>query len=148
MHSEHEALVRATVPCMFDIVADVERWPERLAHYSWVRTVSEHGNYRLVRMAAVHHAIPLSWICEVETFPEEPAIRFHHVGGITDEMVAVWQFDKAPDGVLVRVIHDMHLSWPFIGSFVDKRIIGPLFVDPISAKTLHGLKLAAQEASK
>lgn len=97
-------------------------------------------------MSCSHYGIPLAWICEMETFPEEGRIRFHHVGGITDGMVAEWQFQQRPEGVAVQVLHDMRLRWPLIGRLVDERIIGPLFVAPISGKTLQGLKRVAEQA--
>jgi len=95
-------------------------------------------------MGARHHGLPLSWRCQQELLPEVPRIKFSHVGGITHGMTAEWIFTPAADVVRVQVTHDMRLKWPLIGGPVADLIIGPLFVAPISAKTLHGIKTLAE----
>lgn len=144
MYTEHEALIKADVRVIYDLVAAVDRWPERLPHYRWVRFLAQNGNHRLVEMAARHHGLPLSWRCEQELFPEVPRINFSHVDGITAGMTAEWTFMPGTDVVRVKVTHDLRLKWPLIGKHVADLIIGPLFVAPISAKTLHRIKVLAE----
>ena len=53
-----EQLVHAPADLCFQIAADVERWPEILPHYRWVRFRERqqfgHGIVDIVRLAACH----------------------------------------------------------------------------------------------
>ena len=136
MHTEHQLVVQAQAARAYQLAAAVEDWPRLLPHYRWVRILREEGNRRLVAMGARHRGIPLAWRCEPELQPDLPRLLFRHVDGITKGMTAEWTFEPGPDGLHVRVLHDLELRWPLVGGFLSDRVIGPYFVAPISEKTL------------
>jgi ribosome-associated toxin RatA of RatAB toxin-antitoxin module len=144
MYTEHAALVRAELEHAFEYAADVEQWPAFMPHYRGMKIERQDGNRRLVRMAARHLGIPLSWVCEQEVLRDEQRIRFHHVGGITDGMRAEWRFTSEEGGVRVAVSHDFKLRWPLIGGIATAAVAMPVFVGPISGKTLQRVKAAAE----
>ena len=93
-----EAVVRAPLPVIFELARDVERWPEHLSHYRFVRFTRRDGrDGGLVEMSANRPFgvlnWPTFWRSEMETLPPDgaraPAIRFRHNGGITTGMVVV-----------------------------------------------------------
>jgi len=136
MHTEHRLVVHAEAARAYELAAAILDWPRILPHYRWVRSLRQEGSRHLVAMGAVHNGIPLSWRCEQELEPHVPRILFRHVSGITNGMTAEWNFAPTSDGLVVSVLHDLKLDWPLFADFVSDRIIGPYFVDPISAKTL------------
>lgn len=146
MHTENAIVIRAGLATVYELAAAVERWPTLLPHYRWVRVLEGRDTYRVVEMAAHRSGIPLWWCAEQVLDPVAPRITFRHVRGITAGMAVEWSFVPGPDGVRVRIRHDLRLRWPLVGGFVASRIIGPLFVSNIAGKTLRQIKLLAERA--
>jgi hypothetical protein len=60
-------------------------------------------------------------------------------------MEVEWRLDPAADGeVVVTIVHELTLRWPLIGGAVARWIVGPLFVEPIAARTLAQIKALAE----
>ena len=146
MHTENTILMHARTETIYALAAAVERWPEILPHYRWVRVLADHGHRRVVEMAARRDWIPVRWRAEQELFPADPRIVFRHVGGVTRGMWVEWTFTPQPDGVLVRIEHELRLGWPLVGGLVADHIVGPQFVANIAGKTLWRLKQLAEAA--
>lgn len=147
MHTENEILIRADAVEVYRLAAPVERWPEILPHYRWVRVLEDDGEgQRLVEMAARRDRIPVRWRAEQRLFPGEPRITFRHVGGVTKGMEVEWAFAPSEEGVLVSILHDLPrlAGWPLVGGIVAERIVGPLFVADIAGKTLRRIKELAE----
>ena len=155
---QHVTIAPADV--VFRVAADVERWPEILPHYRWVTFEDKRSFGRgVVEMAAWRDFFgpvrwPTWWKSEMEADPDEPIVRYHHIGGITTGMDVEWLFLPADHGTVVRIIHEWDgPSWPLIGSLAADRIIGPHFVSAIAQRTLAGVcaeaeRLAALEEAE
>ena len=147
MHTENEILIQADAADVYELAAAVERWPQILPHYRWVKILEEEGGRRLVEMAALRDRIPVRWWAEQRLFPEIPRITFRHVGGVTKGMEVEWAFAPQGDGVVrVGILHDLPrlAGWPLVGSFAAERIVGPFFVSNIAGKTLRRIKELAE----
>lgn len=140
MKTETEIWMRAPVEAIFPLAAEVERWPELLPHYRWVRLLERDGNRKLVDMAASRDGIPVRWRALQVLHPQGHRITFRHVRGITRGMDVAWSFWPQDDGTLVRISHHLDLRWPVVGPWVADRIIGPQFIDNIARKTLRRIK--------
>lgn len=148
------AHVRAPVPVIFALARDVERWPEHLPHYRFVRfTMRDGRDGGIVEMSANRPfgALnwPTFWRSEMEVSAPggtaSPAIRFRHIGGITTGMDVVWEFEPRGSGTDVRIVH----AWngpplPLVGTLAARAVIGPVFVHGIASRTLAGLARAAE----
>jgi ribosome-associated toxin RatA of RatAB toxin-antitoxin module len=150
MHVENEILIAAPPDTIFRLAAAVERWPELLPHYRWVRVLERRGNQTLVQMAAHRDGLPVSWTSIVEPLPTEQRIRFRHVRGVTRGMAVEWRLEPLPTGgTRVSIGHEFTPRWPLIGGWVARQIIGEFFVRNIAGKTLRRFKaLAEQEAAE
>ncbi len=152
MHTENEILIRAEAAEVYGLAAPVERWPEILPHYRWVRVLEDDGEgRRLVEMAALRGFIPVRWRAEQRLFPDVPRITFRHVGGVTKGMEVEWAF--APQGagaVRVSILHDLRglAGWPLLGGVVADRVVGPFFVSDIAGKTLGRIKELAEAGAR
>ncbi len=152
MRTVDERIVRAPPRDIFEIAADVERWPDHLAHYRFVRFRERMARGGIVEMSANRPFGPLAWptwwlsLMEVQERPGSgPAIRFRHIGGITTRMEVEWSFAPVASGTLVTVLHLWNgPSWPLIGTFAARAVIGPVFVHGIASRTLDGLARAAE----
>jgi ribosome-associated toxin RatA of RatAB toxin-antitoxin module len=102
MKADNVILIRAPLAEIYSLAAAVERWPEILPHYRYVRVREEQGQSHLVEMAARRGWIPVWWMAQQECDPNLPEIRFHHVRGVTAGMDVAWRFAPGPDGVRVR----------------------------------------------
>ena len=153
MRTVDERVVRAPVERMFDIAADVERWPALLPHYRYVRFRQRMEDSGVVEMSANRPFGALNWptrwvsLMEVHHPGEgmHPSIRFRHVEGVTTRMEVEWGFETVTEGTHVTVLHLWDgPSWPFVGSIAARLVIGPVFVHGIASRTLEGLARAAE----
>lgn len=142
-------LVRADVARAFTAGAAVERWPEWLPHYRWVRFLERRDNGGLVEMAAWRPFGPVNyptwWVSEMTLEPDAPRIRYKHVRGITRGMDVAWDFEPHSQGVLVTITHVWDgPSWPLVGRTAANLIIGPVFIHGIASRTLEGVARQAE----
>jgi ribosome-associated toxin RatA of RatAB toxin-antitoxin module len=143
MHTENRIEIQGDVRRVFQMAAQVEKWPTILPHYRWVRVLQRKKRRTTVEMAARRGRIPVSWTAVQEVFPYE-RITYKHIKGFTTGMDVVWSFKPAQDKVQVVITHDFSLSWPLVGGFVSKYIVGALFVKSIASRTLHQIKLMVE----
>jgi len=143
--------VRAGLERVYAAARDVERWPELLPHYRWVRFHQKRERGGLVEMAAWRPFAggalrwPTWWMSEMTIEPETPRIVYRHVRGITAGMDVAWDFAAGDDAVLVTVTHWWEgPRWPLIGRFAADAVIGPVFVHGIASRTLAGIARAAE----
>jgi hypothetical protein len=141
-----ERISAAPREALFQAAADVERWPEILPHYRWVRFHEKVGfGQGVVEMAAWRDFVgplryPTWWKSEMEADTAVPIVRYRHVDGITRGMDVRWEFLDSPGGTLVRVVHEWDgPPWPVIGRFAASYVIGPHFVSVIARRTLAGV---------
>lgn len=150
-----ERATRASPTHAFRAAADVERWPEILPHYRWVRFRDKESFGRgVVEMAAWRDFIgplrwPTWWLSEMEAEAAVPIVRYRHIDGITRGMDVRWEFVPAVGGgTLVRVVHEWDgPRWPVIGRIAANLVIGPHFVSAIATRTLAGVCAAAERAT-
>jgi ribosome-associated toxin RatA of RatAB toxin-antitoxin module len=139
MHTENGIEIRGDVKRIFQIASRVEKWPEILPHYRWVRVLQRKKRRTTVEMAAKRGRIPVSWTAVQEVFPYE-RITYKHIKGFTTGMDVTWSFKPVQEWVEVVIAHDFSLAWPLVGGFVSKYIVGALFVKPIASRTLQHIK--------
>ena len=151
------AHVRAPLPIIFELAQDVERWPDHLPHYRFVRFTRRDGqDGGIVEMSANRPFGPLGWPTfwrsEMETIPlsgsRMPAIRFRHIGGITTGMDVIWEFATRGSGTDVRIVHVWNgPSISLVGTLAARAVIGPVFVHGIASRTLAGLAREAERSA-
>lgn len=146
-----EHFMTAPADVCFRVAADVERWPDILPHYRWVRFHDKHGfgTGRVEMSAWRDFAGPLRyptwWVSDMHVAEGEPAIYFKHVDGITRGMDVKWSFEARGAGTHVRITHAWGgPPWPLIGSIAWNDVIGPHFVSVIARRTLAGVAREAE----
>lgn len=154
MTTVDEAVVRAPLPVIFELARDVERWPDHLAHYRFVRFTERDGHHGgIVEMSANRpfgvFDWPTFWRSEMEVVlrggRSAPAIRFRHIGGITTGMDVVWEFSQQGSESAVRLVHVWNgPPLPLVGSLAARTVIGPVFIHGIASRTLAGLAHVAE----
>jgi hypothetical protein len=141
-----EHLARAPVDLCFRVAADVERWPDILPHYRYVR-FRERAAFGtgIVEMAAWRDfggplRYPTWWVSRMHVDEREPAVHYRHVEGVTRGMIVKWWFEPRADGTLIRITHAWDgPRWPLIGPIAWKSVIAPWFVSVIAGRTLAGV---------
>jgi ribosome-associated toxin RatA of RatAB toxin-antitoxin module len=130
---------------IFPLAADIERWPQRLPHYRYVRRLPSAPSERRFAMGARRGPIPVRWQATQRPMPDDGVIEFTHTGGLTRGMQVAWRLQPVAGGTDVSIEHELDLGWPLIGGFAAGRIIGPYFVDAIAGRTLRCIKRLAEE---
>ncbi len=142
--------MRAPVERIFALAAEVERWPELLPHYRYVRRLSSEddrpSDERRFAMGARRGPFPVRWEALQRPIPELGVIEFTHTGGVTRGMEVAWRLIAGPEATRVEIEHELRLGWPLIGGFAAERVIGPQFIEPIARQTLRRIKALAEQA--
>lgn len=159
METIDRRLVRAPLTTIYELARDVERWPEHLSHYRYVRFREKDGSGGgVVEMSANRpfalgpeqksSAVfnwPTWWLSEMEVISAKPAIRFRHIGGITKGMDVEWTFRESANATEVEIVHVWDgPRWPLVGIPAATLVIGPVFVHGIASRTLAGLAAVAE----
>lgn len=154
-----ELEMRAPVEACFRAAADVERWPEILPHYRWVRFHRRDGfGSGRVEMAARREfgtlAYPVWWVSEMRLEKERPAVLYRHVAGVTTGMDVEWSFEElGPARTGVRILHAWAEGppWPLPGPLrraISARVIGPTFIHHVASRTLEGIRSHVESSSE
>jgi ribosome-associated toxin RatA of RatAB toxin-antitoxin module len=152
MITQNEVRIDAAPQRCFRVAADVERWPDFLKHYRWVRFLRRDAFGKgLVEMAANRMFGPLGypvwWVSEMDADERVPVVRYRHVQGITRGMDVEWRFHADGAGTRVEIVHDWPAGprWPLgIGAVAAGRVIGPVFIHHVAGMTLAGVKLRVE----
>jgi hypothetical protein len=154
MRTVDRIAIGAPIEAVFTAASEVERWPELLPHYRWVRilerrTGADEGGVpsrdALVEMAAWRPFGPLKyptwWMSEMWVDRPRWEVRYRHVRGITRGMVVEWRLRPAGEGTRIDLVHEWAgPEWPLIRRPAAEWVIGPVFVHGIASRTLAGLK--------
>lgn len=144
--------IAASADVVFRAASDVERWPEILPHYRWVRFLERRPGGGVVEMAAWRpfgvFRWPTWWVSEMTIEPEHQTIRYRHIRGITRGMDVAWRLARSSRGTAVEIVHDWGgPAWPLVGPSIANLVIGPVFVHGIASRTLAGIKRDAERAA-
>lgn len=144
MKSRLHQLIDAPYERVFDLAADVGRWPQILPHYRYVRPVPDPDGERRFAMGARRGPIPVTWEAIQRPLPDERRIEFVHTGGVTRGMWVAWRFEPRDGRIDVSIEHRLDLRWPLIGELVARTVIGPQFIEAIAGQTLRRIKALAE----
>ena len=142
MRSRLHLVMQAPIERIFPLAAEVERWPEILPHYRYVRRIP--GAERRFAMGARRGPLPVRWEAIQRPLPAERRIEFIHTGGVTTGMQVAWRFEEAGGATDVSIEHRLELSWPLIGEWAARWVIGPQFIEAIARRTLGRVKELAE----
>ncbi|MGH7674659.1 MAG: type II toxin-antitoxin system RatA family toxin [Gemmatimonadales bacterium] len=155
LHTVDRITIRAPLERVFALASDVERWPDILPHYRWVRVLEDGASGgradRLVEMAAWRPfglvGYPTWWVSRMHVSAATNEIRYRHVRGVTRGMDVVWRLRPAGEAVAVEIEHQWDgPAWPLIGRAAARLVIGPIFIHGIASRTLAGIKRRAEAA--
>jgi uncharacterized membrane protein len=135
---------------VYELAADVPRWPALLPHYLDVRILSQHEDGSITaRMLAtrtvaeaVGYGIPVAWRARVWQDPAALGLQFRHLGGATNGMAVTWRIQAREGGCRVIIEHVFEPPLAGWAPFVDR-----LFVRPIAGRTLATFKAIAESAN-
>lgn len=152
MHTVDRTRVAAPLDRVFQIAADVERWPDFLPHYRWVRMHERRPDGGVVEMAAWRPfgilKYPTWWLSEMQADPRARTVRYRHIDGITRRMDVLWTVGGRDGAVDVEIMHEWEgPRWPLIGRLAADWVIGPVFIHGIASRTLAGVRRHAEEGA-
>ncbi len=151
MRTLDEILIRGRMDRAFEVARDVERWPEFLPHYRWVRMLDPQDGQSVVEMAAWRPfgmvKYPTWWVSKMEVRPSAWQVRYRHIKGITTGMDVVWQLEERGADVHISIVHTWSgPPWPLISGIAANVVIGPVFIHGIASRTLEGVKRETERA--
>jgi hypothetical protein len=144
--------MRAPSDLVLAAASEVERWPDILPHYRWVRMLERRDGGGVVEMAAwrpfgaLHY--PTWWVSEMRVDRDAPAVYYRHIRGITTGMDVVWRIEKVGSETDVTIVHEWRgPRWPLVGRAAANLVIGPVFIHGIASRTLAGIARHVERAA-
>lgn len=142
----------ASADRIFALARDVARWPEKLAHYRYVRIVDPGPGVAIVEMSAYRPFGPVGWptwwTSEMTVDAGRRVVRYRHIRGVTTGMDVEWRIEATPAGARVTLIHEWEgPPWGPLRRPAAEWVIGPVFVHGIATRTLAGLGRHAEYAN-
>jgi ribosome-associated toxin RatA of RatAB toxin-antitoxin module len=147
MHKTNSIIMHAPKMSIFETAANLELWPKILPHYRYIRYLERSPNRNVVVMAATRSGIPISWTSEQIIDRNSVEVHFNHLRAFTKGMRVIWTFEEMPDGVLVKISHDLRFRISILAPIVDL-IIGDFFIHNIANKTLRCMKAYVESPTK
>ncbi|HSB54889.1 MAG TPA: SRPBCC family protein [Gemmatimonadales bacterium] len=142
--------IEASPASVFQAASEVERWPEILGHYRYVRMLERRSDGGIVEMSANRPFGPLNWptwwVSEMWVDPGARQVRYRHIRGITRGMDVVWQVEPDGEGTSATIVHEWTgPAWPLIRRPAAEWVIGPVFVHGIASRTLAGIARSCEK---
>ena len=147
MHTANSIVMNAPKSRIFEVAADLEKWPTFLPHYRYIQYLERGASRNVVRMAARRGNIPVSWVSEELIDRDRYEVRFRHLKAWTKGMEVVWTFAEEPAGVLVSIAHDLHFRVPPLAPLAEP-IIGGFFISYVANQTLKHMKEYVESQSR
>jgi ribosome-associated toxin RatA of RatAB toxin-antitoxin module len=133
--------MQAPTERIFALAAEVERWPQRLPHYRYVRRLPDPAGELRFAMGARRGLIPVRWEAIQRPRPEDGVIEFVHTGGVTRGMAVAWRLRPDPGGVEVSIEHQLSTRSRVAGAVIAN------FIEAIATRTLRRVKELAEASS-
>lgn len=150
-----EHMIDAPARICFEVAADVERWPQILPHYRYVRFNQKDGfGTGIVEMSAWRPfpaglKYPTWWRSQMHVRADEPAVYYKHVAGVTRGMDVKWELQPRGEQTFVRLFHTWDgPAWPLIRGLAARLVILPHFVSAIAQRTLAGVAREAEARAR
>src|SRR3989441_2643997 len=145
MRTVDQTVIRAPMERAFQVASDVERWPEILSHYRWVRFLDRHQRGGTVEMAAWRpfgpFRYPTWWVSEMTLDRAAREIRYRHVRGTTTGMDVVWRLVGESDGVAGNIVDEgTGPAGPPARPGGGRVGVGPGVIPWVAARTLAGIQ--------
>jgi ribosome-associated toxin RatA of RatAB toxin-antitoxin module len=139
VRTENSILIKAPLDRIFEVTSDLLRWPKVLPHYRWIRVLQTDNDGLIVKMAARRGWLPIQWTSRFQADPRTPELRFEHLKAFTRGMKVQWSYTPTPDGVLVKISHELQRASAF-GRWFAEHVLGKLFIEPVATRTLSHFK--------
>lgn len=145
MFTESHITIQAPRERVFECTIDLERWPERLPHYRYVKVLERAEGGSLVKMACRRSGIPVAWVSRHTVHPAEWEMRFEHLRAWTKGMKVVWHYEEnTAGGTDITLAHELAFRWPVLAPIAEP-IIGGFFIDHIAGRTLRTFKVLLEQ---
>ncbi|MBV8813368.1 MAG: SRPBCC family protein [Verrucomicrobia bacterium] len=145
MHLANSILINAPKARIFEAAANLEKWPDFLPHYRYIRYLERSPDRNVVEMAARRGIIPISWMSEEVIDRQRYEVRFRHLRAWTKGMEVIWSFAEQPRGVLVSIRHDLRFRVPILAPIAEP-IVGRFFIHHVANQTLKHMKAYVEGA--
>ncbi|HTS17853.1 MAG TPA: SRPBCC family protein [Verrucomicrobiae bacterium] len=139
VRTENSIVIKAPLDRIFQETSNLLLWPKVLPHYRWIHVLKAGDDGLVVKMGARRGWLPIHWTSRYQVDPKTPELHFEHLRAFTRGMQVRWTYTPTPDGVLVRIIHELDrpTAW---GRWFAQRILSDMFIGPVAARTLSHFK--------
>lgn len=128
MYSEDSVVIKAELPEVFAVTAEIEKYGDFIPSYKGVKVLSRGDNTMTLKRTARIAGIKMNWTSEA-VIKENEAILFDQIGGPLKGMHTEWRLKAVEEGTQVNISHDLTLNIPVIGRVLEKIIYNFIIKD-------------------
>ncbi|MDI6703188.1 MAG: SRPBCC family protein [bacterium] len=119
MHIENSIVIKGDIDKVFQVMADVERWPEFLSSHRKMDIISKEGNRIMIKREGM-----IKWRSIITI--KDRLMRSKQLEGPLRGLIAEWRFEETLEGTKMTLVHN----------FNYKISLGKLILEPIVARIL------------
>lgn len=139
MRCEHVIDVAAPPERVYEVIADVRRWPEFMSALERVRVLDANGGVVRVEMHEAAGRVRDAAVYDV-AFDAPRRMRADQAHGFFRSCTVVWTLGASGAGTRVVVEHEFRTGWPLVGAVLDRAIVAPRLLHPIVERSLANFK--------
>lgn len=102
MYIEHSIVIKGDLNNVFQLMADVESWHENFPHVyrNEAKILKKEGGKLLIERDGV-----IKWKSFLTINRDNKLIQAEHLKGLTKGLIAIWKFEKIPEGTKMIATH-------------------------------------------
>lgn len=140
---EETIVVKGNSPQIYQLVKDVERYPEFIPDVKAVRILSAGQTARITKWHAVIDGVEFRWVEQDELDDKNLTVRYHLLEGDLEKFEGEWRVRGEGDYTVVTLRIDYELGIPAF-----EEVLGPLLFEKVlmnARNLLRGIKQGAEK---
>lgn len=137
MYMENSILIESDKMKVFDVIADVEKWPEFLAVHRNQEILSIDKEDNVIKIALERRG-KVKWRLLITIDKNNKAIVSRQTQGPVKGLEARWKFEELPQGTKLILIHKFNYKVFLIGKLME--VIAAKIIKRLARNTLRSIK--------
>jgi ribosome-associated toxin RatA of RatAB toxin-antitoxin module len=140
IQTKSEVIINANLTKVFDISADIEKYPEFIPVYKEVKILERKGNTLIVQRIGIVNNKQVRWKSEIKINPYH-SIEAVQLQGPLKGMKVVWQFERIDNEKtkIILIHYIVYKKIPILGKLITRFIIANI-IKKIAEETLEAIK--------
>lgn len=143
MYIESSVLVKSDKRKVFEVMADVEKWPEFLSLHRKQKILSISEKEGNIVNITLERGGKIRWRLFITINNNDCSIISKQIQGPVKGLEARWRFEELPEGTKMTITHQLNYKIFLIGKLIE--IIAAKVIKKLTKNTLKAVKRRVEE---